>query len=287
MTTDAVVPWRVLTLNLHCWQESDAEAKLDRVARVIADLRPDLVLLQEVGQHVDAPIVGSRKAEVIRADNAALLIADTLRHEHGQPQDWAWFFAHIGFDEWEEGVALLTPHRIGAAEGWFVSEPGSRHRWNARRMLVAEVDLGPARTVTCASAHFSWWDDDEEPFAPQFDRADAIMRRRMEDAVFAGDFNVRDDGPGYAHMMRNGEWTDAHVTAVAPDRPSGTFPGDIAGWSGAPAGRIDYVLCRGPHLRPRAARTLFDTAETRVSDHFGLLVDFDLDWGKSRLDANE
>lgn len=270
--------FRVLTLNLHCWQEDDAEEKLMQVAAGIAELRPDVVLLQEVGQHVEAPIVGTRKTETLRADNAALLIADELRHAHGVHHEWVWFMAHIGFEVWEEGVALLTPHRLGESEGWFVSGEGSRHRWNARRLLVAELDLAPGRSITCASAHLSWWTDEDEPFAPQFDRAHAIVRRRMEDAIFAGDFNVLDDGPGYRHMMEQGDWTDAHATAVAPELPRGTFPGDIAGWDGAPSGRIDYVLSRGPHLTPRAARVVFDTPETRVSDHFGLLVDFDLDW---------
>lgn len=249
-----------------------------RLAGAIAELRPDVVLLQEVGQHVDAPIVGSRKGETIRADNAALLIADALQHDHGLQHQWLWFMAHIGFGEWEEGVALLTPHPIAGAEGWFVSGEGSQQRWNARRLLVAEVRPEPARHITCASAHLSWWEDPDEPFAPQFNRAHAIVRRRTEDAILAGDFNVRDDGPGYRHMMAQGDWTDAHAAAVAPAPPVGTFPGDIAGWSGQGAGRIDYVLSRGPHLRPRAARTLFDTQESRVSDHFGLLVDFDLDW---------
>lgn len=274
----AAVPdrWRVLTLNLHCWQESDAEEKLHRVAATIAELRPDVVLLQEVGQHVEAPIVGTRQNETIRADNAALVIADALRWDHARPHNWVWFFAHIGFDEWEEGVALLTPHRIGASEGWYVS--ASRHQWNSRRLLVADVHARVDRCITMAGAHFSWWTDEDEPFAAQFDRADEIVRRRYEDRVFGGDFNVRADGPGYEYMMRSGFWTDAHAAAVAPAAPGGTFPGDIAGWDGEQPGRIDYVLVHGPHLRPRAARTVFDAPGDRVSDHYGVLVDFDLDW---------
>lgn len=266
---------RVLTLNLHCWQEADAEAKLQRVAEAIAEHCPQIVLLQEVGQHVDAPIVGTRNGETIRADNAALVIAQILGRDHRVTYDWLWFFAHIGFGEWEEGVAILTTLPVAEAEGWYVSSPESRHAWNARRLLVASLAVAPQRYITCASAHFSWWTDEQEPFAPQFDRAHAIVRPRHEDAILAGDFNVLDDGPGYEHMMRNGDWTDAHAEAVAPAAAGGTFPGDIAGWANADAGRIDYLLYRGPHLRAIAAKTLFDTESTRVSDHFGLLVDFE------------
>lgn len=274
---------RVLTLNLHCWQETDALAKLGRVASAIAEHRPQIVLLQEVGQHVDAPIVGTRKTETIRADNAALVIAETLTREHGLKYDWLWFFAHIGFGEWEEGVAMLTTLRIAEGEGWYVSGAESRHAWNARRLLVANLQAAPKRYVTCASAHFSWWADEQEPFAPQFDRAHAIIRPRHENAIFAGDFNVRDDGPGYVYMMSNGDWRDAHAEAVAPAHPGGTFPGDIAGWAGADAGRIDYVLYRSPYYRAVAAKTLFDTEATRVSDHFGLMIDFEYDEGGGSL----
>jgi len=47
--------------------------------------------------------------------------------------------------------------------------------------------------------------------------------------------------------------------------------------------RIDYVLYRGPQLQAVAARTLFDTDATRVSEHFGLLVDFEQDVGGGSL----
>lgn len=263
---------RVLTLNLHCWQEVDAEDKLHRVAASIAELQPEIVLLQEVAQHVDAPIIGTRDGETIRADNAAVLIAETLMREYEEHYDWRWFFAHVGFDVWEEGVAMLSRLPIAECEGWYVSD--THHAWNARRLLVGEVRVEPRLPITIGNGHFSWWTDPDEPFARQFDRADAILRRRMQDGLFVGDFNVRDDEPGYAYMMASGAWTDAHAAALAPLPPSGTFPGDIAGWEGADAGRIDYVLSRGPRLTPITARVLFDTPETRVSDHFGLLVDF-------------
>ena len=268
---------RVLTLNLHCWQESDAEAKLLRIADAIAEFAPDIVCLQEVGQHGEAPIVGMHSGETIRADNAALLIVEHLERGHSLAYDWAWTFAHMGFGEWEEGLAILTRGALTRIDAPFVSSIPSHQQWNSRRLLIAEVDLQGFGVITAASAHFSWWDDPDEPFAPQFDRADAALGAWPEPVVLAGDFNVRDDGPGLAHILATGRWTDAHAQALAPEVPSGTFPGNIAGWSGAEAGRIDYVLTNGSRLRAVSARTLFDTEATRVSDHFGLLVDFAAD----------
>ena len=267
---------RVLTLNLHCWQEIDAEGKLLRIADAIADLKPDVVCLQEVGQHVDAPIIGERHGETVRADNAALVIVEQLQRQHGVELDWTWSFVHQGFKDWEEGLAILTPGRMAEVDAPFVSESTSQQQWNSRRLLVAGISLPNGIEVTAASAHFSWWDDPAESFAPQFDRANAVLRERPDPVVFAGDFNIRDDGPGYAYVTSNGEWSDTHALAVAPDLPSGTFPGDIDGWSGADAGRIDYVFTRGTPLTSTSARTLFTSEANRVSDHLGLLVDFDV-----------
>lgn len=267
---------RVLTLNLHCWQESDAEANLLRIADEIAELRPDVVCLQEVGQHVDAPVIAVRHGETIRADNAALVIVQALERTHGIAFDWTWTFVHHGFEVWEEGLAILSPGRVATVDSTFVSASASHQQWNSRRLLVADVTTAAGVAVTAASAHFSWWDDPAESFAPQFDRATAALAERHEPIVFAGDFNIRDDGPGYAYVTSSGEWSDAHALAVAPQRPGGTFPGDIDGWSGADAGRIDYVFTRGSQLTSTSARTLFTSEATRVSDHLGLLVDFDV-----------
>jgi maltose 6'-phosphate phosphatase len=267
---------RVLTLNLHCWQETDAEAKLLRVADAVAELRPDVVCLQEVGQHIAAPIIGERHGEIIRADNAALVIIEHLQRDHGIELDWTWTFVHQGFEGWDEGLAILTPGRLERIEAPYVSALDSPQYWNSRRLLMAGVQLASGAYITTASAHFSWWDDPTEPFAPQFDRANAALAARHDPVVFAGDFNIRDDGLGYALVTQDGTWLDAHAAAAAPEQPSGTFPGEIDGWSGADAGRIDYVFARGSQLTPRAARTLFTKAATRVSDHFGVLIDFDL-----------
>ncbi len=265
---------RVLTLNLHCWQEVDAEAKLMRIAEAIAIHEPDLICFQEVGQHVDAPIIGERHGATIRADNAALVVAQELERSHGITVDWAWAFAHLGFGVWEEGVAVMARGVISHVDAPFVSKVATPLAWNARRLLIADVVLPGIGGIAAASAHFSWWDDPDEPFAPQWERAEIALAPHASPAVLAGDFNVLDGSQGYEHMMRSGVWSDAH--AALSDPAPGTFPGDIAGWSGASAGRIDYVLSRGGQLVPRKAQLLFDSEGIRVSDHFGLLIEFDV-----------
>lgn len=267
---------RVLTLNLHCWQETDAEAKLAHVAAEIALRKPHVVCLQEVGQHVAAPIVGEHHGATIRADNAALVIVDTLERVHGVQLEWAWTFAHIGFDVWEEGVAVLTTGRIDAISTPFVSQAASPHTWNARRLLIADIDLDALGNVAAASAHFSWWTDPDEPFAPQWDRTEALLEGHHTPAIIAGDFNVLAGSDGYAYALRSGRWEDAHLEACAPADPQGTFPGDIAGWKGASSGRIDYVFTRGNEIQAIEAELLFTSEATRVSDHFGLLVEFNV-----------
>ncbi len=266
---------RVLTLNLHCWQEEDAQGKLDRIADAIAAHAVDVVCLQEVGQHVDAPIVDHRHGMDIRADNAALAIVERLQRQHRVAMDWAWGFSHIGFDVWEEGVAVLSRHPLRDVEVAFVSSGHSPVPVDARCVVIASVEPDPGVPLTVVSAHLSWWDHPHEPFAAQWQRTQAVLQYRPDPLLLAGDLNVRDDGPGYPLMLQGDAWRDAHALAVAPEAPRGTFPGDIAGWAGGPAGRIDYVLLRGAGLDPTASEVLFDSAGDRVSDHFGVLVTID------------
>ena len=83
---------KILTLNLHCYQEDDQVAKLARIARAINDLDVDIVCLQEVGElwndgHGDWN------------SNAARIIKDQLAEPYHYHGDWS----HLGFQKYREG----------------------------------------------------------------------------------------------------------------------------------------------------------------------------------------
>jgi len=230
---------RVLSLNLHTYQERDPLEKLRQVALGAAALGAGLLLLQEVGEHVSDP--GRPNAgEVLRGHLAALT---------GRPWDHAWAEAHIGFDVYREGLSILAPGPLAGVER-VVLRDGPL----ARVALVASVDLGgtPTRVV---SVHTTW----PPQGSPEVDAL--LAHLGPGPALVAGDFN---GPPGAAHVRK---MLAAGFVDAGAERGlrSPTF-------LEAPVELIDYQLARGP--RCRGIWRLFDGEFLpRVSDHAGLLGD--------------
>jgi maltose 6'-phosphate phosphatase len=88
---------KILTLNLHCYQEENQDAKFSQIAKAIDDLDIDVVCLQEVGE-----LWGNGNGDW--DSNAAKIIRDRLRQHYHLQTDWS----HIGFDRYREGIAVLS-----------------------------------------------------------------------------------------------------------------------------------------------------------------------------------
>ena len=58
--------------------------------------------------------------------------------------DWAWAFAHIGFDVWEEGVAVLSRHPITQVRARAYAQGGSQgHPRELRQGFWPRLQPGP------------------------------------------------------------------------------------------------------------------------------------------------
>lgn len=249
---------RLLTLNLHCWQEPDAERKLAEVAAAIAELGIDVVALQEVGEPLRDP-----------ERNAARVIQRHLR-EHGLAYDFAWDWPHIGFHRWREGLAVLVRGRVLAADSRYVTRSHERKLWKSRMALTVDLQTETGARLTLVNTHLGWFNDREEPFTEQWQRLLAGLPRTSNPVFIAGDLNQPAGGPGHALIAATPGLVDCDVL----DWP--TFPGDIAGWEGEAGSRIDYVLRLGPGPDSVASQRLFTDGERpMVSDHYAVCVDFD------------
>lgn len=269
---------RVLTLNLHCWQEEDALAKLQTVARVIAAQAIDVVMLQEAAQHKNADVVGELHGVAIKKDNAARIIVEHLRDEFSLSFDYAWDWAHLGWDVWEEGLAVLTRGRIVDAFSEWITESKSLDDWLSRKALFADIEIDDQQ-VRVASTHLGWWNHEREPFINQFIELHALCFPPSHTTLLAGDFNVAASTDAYNFMMNHEGLIDCWLECNPAAMLEPTIGGQIDGWQdGDPEGmRIDYVLIdeRSP-LRPVSAHTVFGPGDYGVvSDHLGVVVDFE------------
>lgn len=288
---------KLLTLNCHSLEEPGYEEKLSIFCMAVSREQPDVIALQEVNQTraakaadparvsrfgylpctggMAATTVGIEAAIPIRADNHALRVSELLA-SLGYPCAWTWVPAKIGYDRYDEGLALFTRLPLLDTYQFHITDIQDYHNWKARKALGIRVD------TSCGPQHFfclhmGWWNDDAEPFARQWQTLATRLAGLAGGPVWLmGDFNAPAhlSGEGYS-LIRSQGWTDTYEAAVCRD--SGiTVAHTIDGWrdGGDITGmRIDYIFTDSLS-RICSSRVIFNgDFYPVVSDHFGIVVE--------------
>ncbi|MCA0149954.1 endonuclease/exonuclease/phosphatase family protein [Rossellomorea vietnamensis] len=258
---------KLLTLNCHSWQEDNQLDKISILADDIAEESYDVIALQEVSQLIESEIVHG----LVKKDNFALVLLGELDKRGVTDYTLVWDFAHIGYDVYEEGVAILTKHPIVEEHRFFVSKSHDQSYWKTRKIVGATISYHD-KPLTFYSCHLGWWTDEEEPFKYQ---VDSLMEQVTPESPFflMGDFNnnalVRDEG--YDYLLSKG-LTDTFGEAL--ERDSGiTVRGNIAGWDENTVDlRLDLILS-STKIDVTSSEVIFnDGNKPVVSDHFGVEV---------------
>ena len=184
---------------------------------------------------------------------------------------WSWLPAKIGYDRYDEGMAVFSRAPITAAENLLLSQINDYNNWKTRRALGI-----CAGDVWYYAVHLGWWKDEEEPFADQWNILAAAAGAKPL-AFLLGDFNSEADvrGEGYDLILRSG-WQDTY--RLARQRDDGyTVVQAIDGWRDAPDAaakkRIDQIWC-SQAVPVHSSRVVFGgKQEPRVSDHAGVLIE--------------
>lgn len=275
---------KLLTLNTHSWLEIHQISKIYELAQFIAQHKIDAVALQEVNQFIHSPVVESPLGYVggadrpIRQDNFVFLLNQFLA-ELDQPYHWAWSVAHLGFERYDEGVALLTRAPMQNVKCIDVS-PSYTDQDVARRVVIVAELGGEHSGLWVASAHMSWWDLQGTPlFAAEFELLDRSIKELAgsQTILLAGDFNNAAEvaGEGYELMQSLG-WHDTYLTAASVSGEH-TVHKAIHGWDSlTQALRIDLVLANRPLEVLEHSVVFPDATENALSDHSGLLLTLNL-----------
>lgn len=266
--------------------EENPEVKLEQIADFIAEEDFRMIALQEINQTMAADEVvddlfikasGEDYSVAIKEDNFALLLVRLLR-ERGQAYYWSWTANHIGYDQYDEGVAILSKTPF-TPESFLVSEISNYANHYTRRVLKGTLTLDEQEWVVF-SCHYSWWLSplEERLFKHEWDET---LRHIESDSnrvhLLMGDFNneaaVRNEG--YDYMKETApQLQDAYIKAEEKIG-SATVLNDIDGWEGhIDEKRIDYIFTDYPGVI-QSSRVVFDGKnEPIVSDHFGVAVEF-------------
>ena len=239
---------KLLTLNTHSLIEPAYEAKRDAFVEFIRKEQPDVFALQEVNQTAAAPLLADVPAGyypcpgnmvLLKADNHAAAVARMLE-EAGCAYHWSWLPAKIGYDRYDEGMAVFSRAPITAAENLLLSQINDYNNWKTRRALGI-----CAGDVWYYTVHLGWWKDEEEPFADQWNILAAAAGAKPL-AFLLGDFNSEAD-------VRGDGWRDAPDAAAKK--------------------RIDQIWC-SQAVPVHSSRVVFGgKQEPRVSDHAGVLIE--------------
>ena len=263
---------KVLTLNLHCYQESDQEKKFSEIARAINQYDIDIICLQEVGEEW-------RDGKGNWQSNAARIIQDRLRR-YGRSYSLYTDWSHIGFDRYREGSAILSRYKLLKRAAAYVSSSRSIYTIHARKVVMGQVHVPCVGLINVFSVHLSWW---ENGFAEQFEKlhqwADELASDRLAATLLCGDFNNMTGSEGYMLVTGSGDYEDQFLCAVSPASSSGVSQDSLpARRQRLPEdSRIDFIFARkGSRLQSTAGRILFSGNDSpRVSDHPGYLVEFE------------
>ncbi|GMV22659.1 MAG: hypothetical protein AMXMBFR57_26080 [Acidimicrobiia bacterium] len=156
---------RVLTYNIKHGRGNDDVVDLERTARVIESLRPDIVGLQEVDD------MATRSGGVPEAAHLGRRLG--LHDAFGRFMD---------FQGGAYGLAILTRYPIRRTESLRLPDGNE-----PRVALVVEVD-GPAGPLTIVNVHFDWVRDDGFRFA-QADTVARFLDTLKTPYILLGDFN--------------------------------------------------------------------------------------------------
>jgi endonuclease/exonuclease/phosphatase family metal-dependent hydrolase len=209
---------------------------LDRVAGVIGELAPDLLLLQESGSRrrlrrlartTGLQVAGDPWSPLRRRVKNAVLVAPPWRIEHAR-------------------LERLEPHRP----------------WHPRGALVARVTRGPGTGLWALSLHLGLDGPERGHHARAVvELCDRLVTELDDPIVLGGDLNATPD------MAAVHRLTGRLLDCWTEEQTGATFPATT------PVARIDYVLA-SDGLRPGAARVGAPGADG-ASDHLPVVVDME------------
>lgn len=260
---------KCLILNLHCYQEENQDEKFTQIAKAINEMGVDIICLQEVAEYW-------RDGQGDWESNAAKLINDRLIHPFHLHTDWS----HLGFDQYREGVAILSRFPLSNHQSKYVSESQDIYNIHSRKVIMACVHVPYIGTINIYSTHLSWMKDG---FQQQFQRlhewAEKNTHKEIQATLLCGDFNITAGSEGYQMIVENNHYEDQFLAANEHGVFKKIFRVNDAHWQDLLTDdcRIDYIFMnKNSALQVTSAKALFTEQDYgRVSDHCGYFMTFE------------
>ena len=272
---------KLITINTHSLVEEHYSEKLDTFVSAIAEIQPEIIALQEVNQTASESEISEAESEglvkvgvvPVKRDNHVYNAVKMLR-EMGVNYYWTWLGMKLGYDKYDEGIALMSRSPILEAKVITISKIDDYGNWKTRKIVGVRTEAHPKEWFV--SVHLGWWNDETEPFQNQWKRTLESLPD-SGNIWLMGDFNspaeVRSEG--YDMMLKDG-FCDSFT--LAENRDSGVTVGKVIdGWrekiNSTDGMRIDLILSREKR-NVRSSQVIFGGENKAViSDHYGVLIE--------------
>lgn len=246
---------KIITLNLHLWQEKDQLEKLKRVADYINENDIDICFFQEVAQKFDAPLLFDN----IREDNNAYLVYKDLKGKYNISYE----FKKRGWGIFEEGLAIVSKYPIISKEWFFISKTQKLMDWKTRVILKVtyEVDGKP---VHCFAVHMGWSDGNEVYEEQAANLMKEVNKCQNDLVILAGDYNCPRDVREYNSW--DSLYSSVDLAGIdTTDVP--TFAFNLDSHMDTKNKHIDYIFFN-KKLDIKDYRVDFKENDGLVSDHY-------------------
>lgn len=245
---------RVMTYNIHTGVGIDKRLDLERIAKVINRVRPDLVGLQEIDRGVERTNRRDEIAELAKLTRMEYAFAPNLRYQGG------WY-----------GVAVLSRYPIlGFDHRRFLSLREAERRGYLRVEVAVDGEL-----LNFVTTHLDYKFADGRLFETEQLLKDLTAVKTP--LIVVGDFNDEPTGSSYELMLTR------FADAWSPGNKGGkeksddikgnsrglTYPAD------KPTKRIDYIFYRdGESARHSIVKRAW-TIDTTASDHLPIVAEIE------------
>ncbi len=262
---------KILTLNVHAWIEENQLEKIDILARTIAEKQYDVIALQEVNQIMSEKIVYAD----IKEDNYGWVLLNKISEYTDTEYYYHWSNSHIGYGKYDEGIGILTRHKLVNTDDFYCTYSQSVRSISSRKIISAEINYN-GKNVEFYSCHMNLPNCETEKMS---DNLKTILNRNPKKIlkILMGDFNTDaiNNKIDYDIILSEGLYDTYNMAEKKDDGI--TVKKNIDGWKDSKNEmRIDYIFVN-KEIKVKESKVIFNGENYQVvSDHYGIEVEIDL-----------
>lgn len=258
---------KLLTINVHSWLEENQLEKLNILAKTIIEKKYDVIAMQEVNQLISSELIELG----IREDNFGKLLLDKINEYGEQGYKYYWTYSHIGFDKFEEGLAILAKGEVVAVEDFYCTAQQAVTSIESRKILKVDLKINDG-IVEFYSCHMNLptckGEDIEQNLYNLVNYTDNTNLK-----IFMGDFNTDyfNQVDEYKAILEQGLF-DTYEMALKKDKGVTVYK-NISGWEDSMCQKkLDYIFSN-KKLNVEESFVIFNNVNYPIiSDHNGLEV---------------